>query len=71
MLARQIMAVTNADTPLSQYPVIKADYQGSSPKSSTKFADDFCEELDAPNQAYGSYKRARELGDNKKASGYF
>lgn len=67
ILARQIMGVTAPETPVSRYPVVKSFYQGSGPKSSTKFANDFYEALDTANQAYGSYKRAVEIGDNERA----
>jgi len=66
IVARQIMGKETADTPVSRYPVIKAFYQGSGPKGSTKFANDFYEALEAANQAYGSYKRAMELGDTSR-----
>jgi len=66
IVARQIMGKETADTPVSRYPVIKAFYQGSGPKGSTKFANDFYESLEAANQAYGSYKRAMELGDTSR-----
>ncbi|MGR3982455.1 LPD38 domain-containing protein [Pseudoalteromonas sp. 1181_04] len=66
MLARQVMGKETADTPLNRYPVIKAFYQGDRPKGSTKFADEFYDALDTANQAYGSYKRAIELGDNAR-----
>lgn len=66
MVARQIMGKESADTPINRYPVIKAFYQGDRPKGSTKFADEFYDALDTANQAYGSYKRAMELGDNAR-----
>lgn len=66
IVARQIMGKETADTPVSRYPVIKAFYQGSGPKGSTKFANDFYESLEAANQAYGSYKRAMEEGDTSR-----
>ena len=66
IVARQIMGIENAETPVSRYPVVKAFYQGSGPKTNTKFANDFYEALDAANQAYGSYKRAMELGDTSR-----
>jgi hypothetical protein len=66
IVARQIMGKETADTPASRYPVIKAFYQGSGPKGSTKFANDFYESLEAANQAYGSYKRAMEEGDTSR-----
>lgn len=66
IMARQIMGVENAETPISRYPVIKSFYQGSGPKTSTKFANDFYDALDTANQAYGSYKRAMELGDTDR-----
>ncbi|WP_417669371.1 LPD38 domain-containing protein [Pseudoalteromonas tetraodonis] len=66
IVARQIMGKETADTPVSRYPVIKAFYQGSGPKGSTKFANDFYESLEAANQAYGSYKRAMEIGDTSR-----
>lgn len=66
IMARQIMGVESADTPLSRYPVIKSFYQGSGPQSSTKFATEFYEALDVTRQAYGSYKRAMEEGDTSR-----
>ncbi|ASM53702.1 hypothetical protein PNIG_a1554 [Pseudoalteromonas nigrifaciens] len=66
IVARQIMGKESADTPINRYPVIKAFYQGDRPKGSTKFADEFYNALDTANQAYGSYKRAMELGDNAR-----
>ncbi|MET6758922.1 LPD38 domain-containing protein [Pseudoalteromonas sp. NCIMB_1079] len=66
IVARQIMGKESPETPVSRYPVVKAFYQGSGPKTNTKFANDFYEALDAANQAYGSYKRAMELGDTAR-----
>ncbi|WP_417623086.1 LPD38 domain-containing protein [Parasphingorhabdus sp.] len=66
IVARQAMGIESAETPVSRYPVIKSFYQGSGPKSSTKFANEFYEALDTANQAYGSYKRAQELGDTSR-----
>jgi len=66
IVARQITGKESPDTPVSRYPVIKAFYQGSGPKTNTKFSNDFYEALDAANQAYGSYKRAMELGDTAR-----
>ncbi len=66
IVARQIMGVESADTPISRYPIIKSVYQGSGPKSNTKFVSDFYDAMDAANQAYGSYKQAMELGDTKR-----
>ncbi|MBB1299228.1 LPD38 domain-containing protein [Pseudoalteromonas sp. SR41-7] len=66
VVARQIMGKESPETPVSRYPVVKAFYQGSGPKTNTKFANDFYEALDAANQAYGSYKRAMELGDTAR-----
>ena len=66
MIARQAIGKVNAETPLNRYPVIKSFYQGDTPKSNTKFANEFYDALDAANQAYGSYKRAMELGDTTR-----
>jgi hypothetical protein len=63
MMARQIMGIESADTPISRYPVVKAFYQGDAPKTATKFQDEFYDALDTATQAYGSYKRAVEEGD--------
>jgi IS1 family transposase len=62
-VARQIMGVENADTPISRYPVIKAFYQSDTPKTATKYQDEFYDALETATQAYGSYKRAVEEGD--------
>ncbi len=66
IVARMITGKVAPETPVSRYPVVKAFYQGSGPKTNTKFANDFYEALDAANQAYGSYKRAMELGDTAR-----
>ncbi|BBW91794.1 hypothetical protein PS1M3_18810 [Pseudoalteromonas sp. PS1M3] len=66
ILARMMTGKVSPDTPVSRYPVVKAFYQGSGPKTNTKFSTDFYEALDAANQAYGSYKRAMELGDTTR-----
>ncbi|WP_288989333.1 LPD38 domain-containing protein [uncultured Pseudoalteromonas sp.] len=66
ILARMMTGKVSPDTPVSRYPVVKAFYQGSGPKTNTKFSNDFYEALDAANQAYGSYKRAMELGDTTR-----
>lgn len=66
IVARLMTGKEAPDTPVSRYPVVKAFYQGNGPKSNTKFANDFYEALDAANQAYGSYKRAMELGDTSR-----
>ena len=66
IVARMITGKVAPETPVSRYPVVKAFYQGSGPKTNTKFANDFYEALDAANQAYGSYKRAMELGDTTR-----
>lgn len=62
-VARQIMGVESADTPISRYPVIKAFYQSDTPKTATKYQDEFYDALETATQAYGSYKRAVEEGD--------
>ncbi len=62
-VARQMLGVTSADTPISRYPVIKAFYQGDAPKTATKFQDEFYKAIEQANEAYGSYKRAVEEGD--------
>ena len=62
-IARQMLGVTSADTPISRYPVIKAFYQGDAPKTATKFQDEFYKAIEQANEAYGSYKRAVEEGD--------
>ncbi|MBE0418567.1 hypothetical protein EI165_00335 [Pseudoalteromonas nigrifaciens] len=66
IVSRQIMGIETAETPINRYPVIKAFYQGSGPKGSTKFANEFYDALEATNQAYGSYKRAMEEGDTSR-----
>ncbi|HCU64535.1 MAG TPA: hypothetical protein DF774_02115 [Rheinheimera sp.] len=63
IMARQMLGIEKADTPISRYPVIKAFYQGDAPKTATKFQDEFYDAMEAANQAYGSYKRAVEEGD--------
>jgi hypothetical protein len=63
IMARQMLGIESANTPAGRYPVVKAFYQGSAPKGSTKFADEFYQALEGANQAYGSYKRAAEEGD--------
>lgn len=62
-IARQMLGVTSAETPISRYPVIKAFYQGDAPKTATKFQDEFYKAIEQANEAYGSYKRAVEEGD--------
>lgn len=62
-VARQMLGVTSAETPISRYPVIKAFYQGDAPKTATKFQDEFYKAIEQANEAYGSYKRAVEEGD--------
>jgi hypothetical protein len=66
IVAHGIMGKQTAETPISRLPVIKAFYQGSSPKTNTKFANEFYEALSVTKEAYGSYKRAMELGDTSR-----
>lgn len=66
IVAHGIMGKETAETPISRLPVIKAFYQGSSPKTNTKFANEFYEALNVTKEAYGSYKRAMELGDTSR-----
>jgi hypothetical protein len=63
MMARQMLGIEKADTPISRYPVIKAFYQGDTPKTATKFQDEFYDAMETANQAWGSYKRAVDEGD--------
>lgn len=67
IVSRQMMGIEKPETPISRYPVIKAFYGGDAPKSSTYFQQEFYDSLDAAQQAYGSYKRAMEEGDNERA----
>ncbi|WP_413734257.1 LPD38 domain-containing protein [Shewanella sp. BJSY2023SW005] len=67
ILARQMLGREKAETPISRYPVIKAFYGGDAPKGNTKFQQEFYDALEAAQQAYGSYKRAVEEGDNGRA----
>jgi hypothetical protein len=60
------MGKETADAPVSRLPVIKAFYQGNGPKTNTKFANEFYEALEVTKEAYGSYKRAMELGDTSR-----
>lgn len=66
IVARQMLGIESADTPISRYPVVKAFYQGDAPKTNTKFQQEFYDALDAAGQAYGSYKRAAEEGDTER-----
>lgn len=66
VLARKMLGIEAADAPISRYPVIKAFYQGSGPKTNTKFQQEFYDALKAANQAYGSYKRAAEEGNTER-----
>ena len=66
VIARQMLGIEKAETPISRYPVIKAFYQGDAPKTSTKFQQEFYDALKAANQAYGSYKRAAEEGNTER-----
>lgn len=63
MMARQMLGIEKADTPISRYPVVKAFYQGDTPKTATKFQDEFYDAMETANQAWGSYKRAVDEGD--------
>ncbi|MBV2128146.1 LPD38 domain-containing protein [Arsukibacterium indicum] len=65
-VARQMLGIEAADAPISRYPVIKAFYQGDSPKGNTKFQQEFYDSLKAATQAYGSYKRATEEGNTER-----
>lgn len=67
IVSRQMMGIEKPETPISRYPVVKAFYGGDAPKSSTYFQQEFYDSLDAAQQAYGSYKRAMEEGDNERA----
>jgi len=66
IVAHGIMGKETADAPVSRLPVVKAFYQGDGPKTNTKFANEFYEALEATKEAYGSYKRAMELGDTSR-----
>jgi hypothetical protein len=66
IVARQMLGIESADTPISRYPVVKAFYQGDAPKTNTKFQQEFYDALDAAGQAYGSYKKAAEEGDTQR-----
>uniref|UniRef100_UPI004048031B LPD38 domain-containing protein n=1 Tax=Rheinheimera sp. TaxID=1869214 RepID=UPI004048031B len=66
IVARQMLGIESADTPISRYPVVKAFYQGDAPKTNTKFQQEFYDALNAAGQAYGSYKRAAEEGNTER-----
>ncbi|MCU7963591.1 DEAD/DEAH box helicase family protein [Shewanella sp. SW32] len=69
MMARQMLGIEKAETPISRYPVIKAFYGGDAPAGSTYYQAEFYKALDAANQAYGSYKRAAEERDSSRIMG--
>lgn len=66
IVARQMLGIEKAETPISRYPVIKSFYGGDTPPGGTSYQTEFYNAINEANQAYGSYKAAAESQDSER-----